>query len=83
MFLDFEETALHGMAKSWKQHKFLFDFGSIEKLYSILKILGELVDGNILIDSIIQMNLEIPKFRKELTLMLNTILLGNQVHAST
>ncbi|XP_058792032.1 TELO2-interacting protein 1 homolog [Phymastichus coffea] len=71
---NFEESALHGISKYWKQHTFLFDSASIEKLYNIFKILGEFVDQKMLVNNIIKMSLEIPKFKTELTLILNVIL---------
>ena len=77
VFVDFDETAYYGLSRSWKQFKFLFDSASIEKLYDVFKILGILEDRKTLIDSILKMMLEVPKFRKELILILNTVLEGN------
>lgn len=66
-----------GVTRSWKQFKFLFDTTPEEKLNGLFRILGELGDHKILVDSILKMTLEMPKFRKELTLILNAILEGD------
>lgn len=47
---------------------------------NIFRILGELEDRKTLIDSILKMTSDIPKFKKELTLMLNTILEGKNIN---
>jgi hypothetical protein len=65
------------VAHSWKQYKFLFDSACVAKLNCIFRILGELGDNKMLVDSILKMILEVPKFKKELILMLNIILEGN------
>ncbi|XP_011504776.1 PREDICTED: TELO2-interacting protein 1 homolog [Ceratosolen solmsi marchali] len=72
--IDFDDTVYHEAAYSWKQHKFLFNSTCVEKLNCIFRILGEFGDHKLLVDSILKMILELPKFKKELILMLNVIL---------
>ncbi|KAL7301651.1 hypothetical protein TKK_0005657 [Trichogramma kaykai] len=72
--MNFDETMYQGLTKSWKQHKFLFDSGTVNKLMGIFEILGKLSDIKPLVDSILKMMNEVPKFRKELIFMLNSIL---------
>ncbi|OXU30926.1 hypothetical protein TSAR_001893 [Trichomalopsis sarcophagae] len=71
---NFEDSMYQGVSHSWKQFKFLFDVATSDKLYTIFRILGEFGDHKTLVDSILKMSLDVPKFKKELTLILNTIL---------
>ena len=74
--LDFEETMYHGISRTWKNFKFLSDSATINKLKSIIKIVGEYGDQKTLTDSILKMIYDVPKFRKELTMVLNVFLEG-------
>ncbi|XP_011306395.1 TELO2-interacting protein 1 homolog isoform X2 [Fopius arisanus] len=57
--------------KSWKKFKFILDPAVLDKLIGICKLMGELGDVYILVDSIIELMSDIPQYQKELTLLLN------------
>ncbi|XP_015115785.1 TELO2-interacting protein 1 homolog isoform X2 [Diachasma alloeum] len=67
-----EDTA-HLSTTSWKKFKFILDSAVHDKLIIVCKLLGELGDVEILVDSIIQLMSDMPHYQKEQTLLLNWI----------
>ncbi|KAJ8672797.1 hypothetical protein QAD02_004057 [Eretmocerus hayati] len=72
--IDFEDNFCHDSPIAWKEFKFLPDQNAGEKLMKIFKILGEIQDRKFLVESILKIIPNASKFKKELILLLNTIL---------
>ncbi|KAG5320074.1 TTI1 protein, partial [Acromyrmex heyeri] len=61
---------------SWRQFKFIKSNLCKEKLITICKLLREFGDLRILIDTILELMMDVPQHRKELSLLLNCILVS-------
>lgn len=73
---DLDDPAYFYGSDSWKQFKFIKSNLCKEKLVTICKLLREFGDFRILIDTILELMMDAPQHRKELSLLLNWIL-GN------
>jgi len=73
---DLDDPAYFYGSDSWRQFKFIRNSLCKEKLVAICKLLGEFGDFRILIDTILELMMDAPQHRKELSLLLNW-LLGN------
>ncbi|XP_043272166.1 TELO2-interacting protein 1 homolog [Venturia canescens] len=67
------EDGTYNTLDLWKSFKFIRDKLTEEKFLFICKLLGELGDLSLLVDSIFDLSSEMPQYRKELTLILNSI----------
>ncbi|XP_019889129.1 TELO2-interacting protein 1 homolog isoform X2 [Ooceraea biroi] len=71
---DLDDPAYFYGSNSWRQFKFIKDNSCKEKLVVICKLLGELGDVGILVDTIFELMSDMRQYRKELSLLLNWIL---------
>ncbi|KYQ51800.1 TEL2-interacting protein 1 like protein [Trachymyrmex zeteki] len=73
---DLDDPAYFYGSDSWKQFKFIKSNLCKEKLVTICKLLREFGDFRILIDTILELMMDAPQHRKELSLLLNWILVS-------
>ncbi|KMQ96596.1 telo2-interacting protein 1-like protein, partial [Lasius niger] len=73
---DLDDPAYFYGSDSWKQFKFIKNSSCREKLVAICKLLGEFGDFRILVDTILELMSDAPQHRKELSLLLNWILVS-------
>ncbi|XP_025988611.2 TELO2-interacting protein 1 homolog isoform X2 [Solenopsis invicta] len=73
---DLDDPAYFYGSDSWRQFKFIKNNSCKEKLITICKLLGECGDFRILIDTIFELMTDAPQHRKELSLLLNWILVS-------
>ncbi|XP_011264133.1 TELO2-interacting protein 1 homolog isoform X3 [Camponotus floridanus] len=71
---DLDDPVYFYGSNSWKQFKFIKNSSCREKLVAICKLLGEFGDCRILVDTILELMSDASQHRKELTLLLNWIL---------
>lgn len=76
---DLDDSAYFYGSDSWRQFKFIKNNSCKEKVIEICKLLGHSGDFNILVDTILELMLDAPSHRKELSLLLNWTL-GNIVY---
>lgn len=74
-FSDIEDSTYNSL-HTWKRFKFIRETSTEEKLTLVCKLLGELGDLALLVDSIFELMSEMPTYRRELTLLLNWISTG-------
>ncbi|KYN02179.1 PREDICTED: TELO2-interacting protein 1 homolog [Cyphomyrmex costatus] len=73
---DLDDPAYFYGSDLWKQFKFIKSNLCKEKLVTICKLLQEFGDFRILIDTILEFMMDAPQHRKELSLLLNWILVS-------
>ncbi|XP_012531275.2 TELO2-interacting protein 1 homolog isoform X1 [Monomorium pharaonis] len=73
---DLDDPAYFYGSDLWKQFKFIKNSSCKEKLIVICKLLGEFGDFRILIDTILELMMDASQHRKELSLLLNWILVS-------
>ncbi|XP_012260552.2 TELO2-interacting protein 1 homolog [Athalia rosae] len=79
---DFDNIIHHHGFDSWKHFKFLRDSAIEIKIKNICRLIGENGDLKILVDTILDMMLNMSQYRKELTLLLNWIIGVPVTHSS-
>ncbi|XP_071560597.1 TELO2-interacting protein 1 homolog isoform X1 [Temnothorax nylanderi] len=73
---DLDDPAYFYGSDSWRQFKFIKNNSCKEKLVTICRLLGEFGDIRILIDTILELMMDAPQHRKELSLLLNWVLVS-------
>ncbi|EFN82683.1 Uncharacterized protein KIAA0406, partial [Harpegnathos saltator] len=73
---DLDDPAYFYGSDSWKQFKFIKNNSCKEKVVDICKLLGQFGDFNVLADAILEFMSDAPSYRKELSLLLNWILVS-------
>ncbi|XP_032676301.1 TELO2-interacting protein 1 homolog isoform X2 [Odontomachus brunneus] len=73
---DLDAPAYFYGSDAWRQFKFITNSSCKEKIVEICKLLGHFGNFNILVDTILELMSDAPSHRKELSLLLNWILIS-------
>lgn len=76
MITGVDNTAHTLGSESWKNFKFINHASTEKKVVDICKLLGELGNFELLVDTILKLIEDTPHYQKELMLLLNWILDG-------
>ena len=74
--LGIDDVVQYSNMRSWKQYKFINSSSIENKLMAVCKLLGELGDFEVLVDTLLKLIFDMQQYRKELTLLLNWIVKG-------